>query len=121
MFLKKLFRPSPNYEENLTQLSKEIKKLRKEIKKISEENKQSILMETVNIEKLIIERYETNNHLGQLGIKELHGKLYIGATYGENSERKQTPFPKEETNEMMKKEGRSKKENERSGPKINIR
>lgn len=41
-----------------------------------------IIIEKINIEKIIFDKYELNNHFGQLGIKELKGKLNIGATYG---------------------------------------
>ncbi|WP_413309520.1 hypothetical protein AA0X95_13170 [Bacillus sp. 1P10SD] len=41
-----------------------------------------IIIEKINIEKIILDKYELNNNFGQLGIKELKGKLNIGATYG---------------------------------------
>ncbi|MED1205744.1 hypothetical protein [Heyndrickxia acidicola] len=42
-----------------------------------------IVVEKLNVERLVIDKVELNNNFGQLGIKELKGRLNIGATYGE--------------------------------------
>ncbi|WP_148709066.1 hypothetical protein [Falsibacillus albus] len=118
MFFKKLFEQKKKYEKNVSVLTKEIKKLRKELKDIKE-HQQSVVIEHVNIEKLMIDKYETNNHLGQLGIKELKGKLYIGATYGEGYS---SLIKNEEERSIEEDKTRSKvQEKPKEGPKINIR
>lgn len=42
-----------------------------------------IVIEKLNVERLVVDKVELNNNFGQLGIKELKGRLNIGATYGE--------------------------------------
>lgn len=83
-------------------------------------NEPPIIIEKINIEKIILDKYELNNNFGQLGIKELKGKLNIGATYGGEF----TPMMKNEEEEELKKEKekaeKPESEHER-GPKINIK
>jgi hypothetical protein len=75
-----------------------------------------IIIEKINIEKIILDKYELNNNFGQLGIKELKGKLNIGATYGSEF----TPAFAEEKQKPMKHEARRQKEPERN-MKVNIK
>ncbi|GAA0379321.1 hypothetical protein [Bacillus horti] len=42
-----------------------------------------IIVEKLHIEKISIDKFELSNNFGALGIKELQGKLNIGANYGE--------------------------------------
>lgn len=42
-----------------------------------------IVVEKLHIEKISIEKFQLSNNFGALGIKELQGKLNIGANYGE--------------------------------------
>ncbi|MCD7032961.1 hypothetical protein LRR81_01880 [Metabacillus sp. GX 13764] len=37
----------------------------------------------IKVDKFVLEKLEYNIHMGQIGIKELKGRLNIGATYGE--------------------------------------
>ncbi|GAA3324462.1 hypothetical protein GCM10020331_052420 [Ectobacillus funiculus] len=39
-------------------------------------------LKKVHIDKIVFDKFELNNNFGQLGIKELKGRLNIGATYG---------------------------------------
>ncbi|RHW35722.1 hypothetical protein D1B31_18955 [Neobacillus notoginsengisoli] len=41
-----------------------------------------VIIQEYKIEKVVVDKYEVNNHIAQLGIKELGGQLNIGATYG---------------------------------------
>jgi len=43
-------------------------------------------IEFLNVETIIIDRYEQSNNFGALGIKSLEGKLNIGANYGDKSD-----------------------------------
>lgn len=45
-------------------------------------DQQPIIIQKVNIEKILLDKYEQTNNFGQLGIKEISGQLNIGATYG---------------------------------------
>ncbi|MED3651814.1 hypothetical protein [Heyndrickxia sporothermodurans] len=45
-------------------------------------DQQPIIIQKVNVEKILLDKYEQTNNFGQLGIKELSGQLNIGATYG---------------------------------------
>jgi hypothetical protein len=75
-----------------------------------------IIIEKINIEKIILDKYELNNNFGQLGIKELKGKLNIGATYGSEF----TPAFAEGAQEPMKQEAKRQKEPEKN-MKVNIK
>ncbi len=41
----------------------------------------AIVIQSLCIEKVVVEHIDLNNNLGQLGIRELSGKLNIGAAY----------------------------------------
>ena len=75
-----------------------------------------IIIEKINIEKIILDKYELNNNFGQLGIKELKGKLNIGATYGSEF----TPSFEEETKKPLNHNTERKKEPDKQ-PKVNIK
>jgi hypothetical protein len=71
-------------ESNLNSLKDELKEIQEKANLNNQEQKNEppIIIEKINIEKIILDKYELNNNFGQLGIKELKGKLNIGATYG---------------------------------------
>ena len=75
-----------------------------------------IIIEKINIEKIILDKYELNNNFAQLGIKELKGKLNIGATYGGEF----TPTFAEGAKKTMKHEDERQKEPEKN-MKVNIK
>ena len=77
-----------------------------------------IIIEKINIEKIILDKYELNNNFGQLGIKELKGKLNIGATYG--SEFIPKPNEEEKVEKSMTEREKVPKRNESGGLKVNI-
>jgi Cu2+-containing amine oxidase len=107
-------------EMNMEELKKAVlemdKKSSQEMKVKSEEP--PIIIEKINIEKIILDKYELNNNFGQLGIKELKGKLNIGATYGSDF----TPLSKDEENAERtgKEKVNSPRKDEKGGPKVNI-
>jgi hypothetical protein len=76
-----------------------------------------IIIEKINIEKIIIDKYELNNNFGQLGIKELKGKLNIGATYGSEFTPKMEGEEEVENNRNEKVKSPLKED----GPKVNIK
>lgn len=59
-------------------------------KKLEEKEAQpTIWIETLNVEHLVVEQVDLNNNFGQLGIKELNGRLNIGTTYSAAPEARQ--------------------------------
>ncbi|WP_026576536.1 hypothetical protein [Bacillus sp. UNC438CL73TsuS30] len=119
-----------NLKRKLTSLELDIKELKKSILAIQEQKKDSeekkvihkeppIIIEKINIEKIILDKYELNNNFGQLGIKELKGKLNIGATYGSEY----TPNLNEDEEKVEEEPARKEKINKQTngfGPKVNI-
>jgi len=76
-----------------------------------------IIIEKINIEKIILDKYELNNNFGQLGIKELKGKLNIGATYGSEF----TPKFEEEGEKKERNHQPTKAKETGQKPKVNIK
>ncbi|WP_100330664.1 hypothetical protein [Bacillus xiapuensis] len=66
----------------------------------SSKSGQPIIYQEFNINTLYLDKYELTNNLGQLGIKELNGRLYIGAVNGPASAAEQTKAPPAESGEQ---------------------
>ncbi|MFB0846006.1 hypothetical protein [Paenibacillus oleatilyticus] len=65
--------------QRLRQLEERLNQL---IAKLEERQTQpAIVIQSLSIEKLVVEHVDLNNNLGQLGIRDLSGKLNIGAAY----------------------------------------
>ncbi|MFP3123888.1 hypothetical protein OH784_14270 [Ectobacillus funiculus] len=130
MLLKKLFFSSDKndkyckMEQKLRLLELEIQKLQlleKQWEKLQEENTQPpVVIEKVHIDKIVFDKFELNNNFGQLGIKELKGRLNIGATYGNDFLRPETEEEAEQKQEGVKKERKKPEKPQEDGPKINI-
>ncbi|OZI12231.1 hypothetical protein CEW92_07060 [Bacillaceae bacterium SAS-127] len=67
-------------QTQLELLEKEMKQLNTLLSSSPSEG--SIIYQEFNIDKLYLDKYELTNNLGQLGIKDLHGTLHIGASHG---------------------------------------
>lgn len=67
---------------------------------------QEPIFKTLYIDKLYLDKYEQNNNIAQLGIKELSGALNIGATYGKDA------IPKEVTEQVKEDIAKMKTEKE---------
>jgi hypothetical protein len=106
-------------ESNLISLKDEIKEIREKAiwRKYEQKSEPPIIIEKINIEKIILDKYELNNNFGQLGIKELKGKLNIGATYGSEF----TPKLDEDEGEKEKTSEEKIRKPEEKGPNINIK
>ncbi|WP_052404791.1 hypothetical protein [Bacillus rubiinfantis] len=126
-----LFRGNEHEEEirkKISSMEMSIEDLKNKLKTFQEEKQSNedakspnppIIIERVNIEKIILDKYELNNNFGQLGIKELKGKLNIGASYGSEF----TPMHNQNPQDN-KEESKSKNTdltNCSQGPKINIK
>lgn len=107
-------------KKKLTALEAEVKELKQTLSEIHDkkivipQKEPPILIERVNIEKIILDKYELNNNFGQLGIKELKGKLNIGATYGSDF------IPMEDEEKTEEKKDEPKQPLREQGPKVNI-
>lgn len=90
-------------QKKLSELEKQLYKLHEVESKEDKNNLQPpIIVEKIHIDRLHVDKFELSNNFGQLGIKELKGKLNIGANYGVGD-----PFPLED--EEDKKEGQKSK------------
>jgi len=111
---KKLF----SLEMNIEELKKTLQGFQEQssLGKVIPSKDPPIIIEKVNIEKIILDKYELNNNFGQLGIKELKGKLNIGATYGSEFTPKMDDELMDENNQKEK----MKKPSSERGPRVNI-
>lgn len=93
-FLYRFFNHDKQTNQKLAELEKKISDLEKELKKeihellikpntkeADKEPTPSIKIEHLQVDKIIIEKLDYANNFGQLGIKELSGKLNIGTSY----------------------------------------
>ncbi|MDP4103847.1 MAG: hypothetical protein Q8935_02745 [Bacillota bacterium] len=107
-------------ETNIEELKGTVAKIKMEKQEPTEPKDPPIIIEKIHIDKIVLDKYELNNNFGQLGIKELKGKLNIGATYGSEF----IPKPNEEENKQTlrnKKMDKTKNsEGTKVGPKVNI-
>ncbi|MDP4163270.1 MAG: hypothetical protein Q8898_09220 [Bacillota bacterium] len=114
--------PNTKIKAKVEQLEKELSILKESFNKLEEKSvgggghpkEAPIIIEKINIEKIILDKYELNNHFGQLGIKELKGRLNIGATYGSEFS------PKVEDEEENKIKREKKTNIPEKVPKVNI-
>jgi hypothetical protein len=115
---KVLMKKIASLEMNIEELKKTLS-ANEEINQHGTESKMQeppIIIEKITIEKIILDKFELNNNFGQLGIKELKGKLNIGATYGSDF-----PLMKEEDGkEEESRKQKFKKPTQENGPKVNI-
>ncbi|GMB08158.1 hypothetical protein [Thermolongibacillus altinsuensis] len=80
MNLSKLEKQMKTYKFQLNELRKEtghMKQQKTKEKSVS----QPVIFQEINIDKILLDKYELNNNIAQLGINELSGSLNIGATY----------------------------------------
>jgi hypothetical protein len=108
-------------ESNLNSLKNDLKDFQEKVNLQKDEQiikEPPIIIEKINIEKIILDKYELNNNFGQLGIKELKGKLNIGATYGSEF----TPNLENETKgEVEKSSYENIRKQKGDGPVVNIK
>ncbi|ETI67932.1 hypothetical protein [Neobacillus vireti] len=116
---KELKKKLSSLEINLMEIKSTLQSFQEQIptEKIIKTKDPPIIIEKINIEKIIVDKYELNNNFGQLGIKELTGKLNIGATYGSEY----TPnLDEEEKGENNRNEKKQEPFSEK-GPRVNIK
>ncbi|MGA9288159.1 MAG: hypothetical protein WBV93_07365 [Anaerobacillus sp.] len=79
MALKSFFKFMISGSKEMDAIKEKVAQLQEEVQE--KEESESFNVEHLTIEKLIIEKLEYQNNFGALGIKELSGKLNIGANY----------------------------------------
>lgn len=106
-------------EINIMEIKSTLQSFQEQIptEKIIKTKDPPIIIEKINIEKIIVDKYELNNNFGQLGIKELTGKLNIGATYGSEYSPNLAEEEKEDNSQTNKKQELFTEK----GPKVNIK
>ncbi|WML40162.1 hypothetical protein RCG19_00285 [Neobacillus sp. OS1-2] len=113
---KELKKKLLSLESNIEELKKTLHDFQEQKVKDYKPPEPPIIIEKINIEKIILDKYELNNNFGQLGIKELKGKLNIGATYGSEF----TPKLDEEDKIEEVRNEKMKSTSKERGPKVNI-
>ncbi len=73
-------------------------------------NSTSIQIDHLQVEKIVIEHLDYANNFGQLGIKELSGKLNIGSTYEGDISEKMNEIVKEKLGKEAKVNFKAKEE-----------
>ncbi|RDI43171.1 hypothetical protein [Falsibacillus pallidus] len=96
-------------EKKIDRLSHSLEKIQKTQISILDQYKEAahgdgehskINIENLNVDKVIVESLEYSNNFGQLGIKELTGKLNIGTSYeGKSSKKLKNKKTKQESEE----------------------
>ncbi|WHY84253.1 hypothetical protein QNH39_16465 [Neobacillus novalis] len=116
---KELEKKLSSLEINIMEIKSTLQSFQEQIptEKIIKTKEPPIIIEKINIEKIIVDKYELNNNFGQLGIKELTGKLNIGATYGSEY----TPNLAEEEKEENSRTNKKQEPFTEKGPKVNIK
>jgi hypothetical protein len=113
---KELKKKISSLETNIEELKETVAKIKMEKQEQSELKDPPIIIEKIHIDKIVLDKYELNNNFGQLGIKELKGKLNIGATYGSEF----IPKPNEEENKRALTKKKMDKTQTSKGPKVNL-
>ncbi|MCP8969294.1 hypothetical protein [Ectobacillus ponti] len=126
MLFKKIFSSSQE-DDKYSKLEQKLQALELELQKLQllEEKWETkeektvqppVVIERVHIDKVVFDKFELNNNFGQLGIKELKGKLNIGATYGSDMFQ-----PEEEAKPQQEKSKEKAEKPAKDGPAVNIR
>lgn len=60
----------------------EMSSIKAEFSRQKQVNNQPFVYQDIKVDKLMIDKYELNNTISQLGVNHLSGTMNIGATYG---------------------------------------
>ncbi|MEH7386704.1 hypothetical protein V7147_15025 [Bacillus sp. JJ1521] len=112
-------------ESDNKQILEEFNELKKQLKSEKEGSEQPIIYQDIKVERMLIDKYELNNNIAQLGVRDLSGSLNVGATYGtgiipsdlaEDFLSTMNEFKKEQNNEIKKEKQTDtiEKQNERT-------
>lgn len=118
-FLFRFFISKKVFTQKISELEKKLSDLEtyiNESKQTNEvppqnENQPTIKIEHLQVDKIVIEHLDYANNFGQLGIKELSGKLNIGTSYEGDLTKLVDQKIAEKLNKQAKVNVRAKKEN----------
>jgi hypothetical protein len=68
-------------ERELAELRRKVGELERQLREWKEAAQAPIVVEQIRIDRVVVDKIEYQNNFGALGIKELQGKLNIGANY----------------------------------------
>ncbi|TGB01982.1 hypothetical protein [Halobacillus salinus] len=82
-----LFKSKLKEKEEIEELQRQLAMIHTELEKLQKREsprpaETMYIVEKLNVERLRVDKFELHNNFGALGIKELKGKLNIGANYG---------------------------------------
>jgi L-cysteine desulfidase len=69
------------YSSQLNELREETEHMKQQQNMKEKSISQPVIFQEINIDKMLLDKYELNNNIAQLGINELSGSLNIGTTY----------------------------------------
>ncbi|RFB12632.1 hypothetical protein DZB84_17870 [Bacillus sp. HNG] len=69
-------------ESENKQILKEFHEIKKALGGQSKSNDLPIVYQDIKVERMLIDKYELNNNIAHLGVRDLSGSLNVGATYG---------------------------------------
>lgn len=115
---KELKKTIAKLETNIEELKNTVSSIQmeKNDQPVFESKEPPIIIEKIHIDRIVLDKYELNNNFGQVGIKELKGRLNIGATYGSEF----IPKPEEEGTKRKMTRTKEEKIDQKDGPKVNI-
>lgn len=124
-FFKTILNALTNHDKNMEEIHLHLKMLQTELAEIKKENNgPPIMIEHINIETLRVDKYELSNNFANLGIKDLKGKLNIGANYGQGMTVQEDMDPQEKVNAAMGKMNEKKEkiqQKKQDGPNYSIK
>jgi hypothetical protein len=120
-FIFRLFTSNKLFTKKILELEKKISELEVTLQKVkkgsephqspvNKEDPPTINIEHLQVDKIIIEHLDYANNFGQLGIKELSGKLNIGTSYEGDISKQIDEKVAEKLGSMAKVNLRAKKE-----------
>ncbi|MED2974656.1 MULTISPECIES: hypothetical protein [unclassified Fictibacillus] len=108
-FFKTILNALTNHDKNMEEIHLHLKQLQNELAEMKKDNNgPPVVIEHINIETLRIDKYELSNNFANLGIKDLKGKLNIGANYGRGMTLQEEADQAKMTENAMMKMGQKK-------------
>lgn len=124
-FFKTILNAITNHDKNMEEIHLHLKQLQAELSELKKDNDGTppVVIEHINIETLRIDKYDLTNNFANLGIKDLHGKLNIGANYGQGMSLEPDSDLAKNTSSALKKmaDKKEKAHQKKDGPSYSIK
>ncbi|WHY72792.1 hypothetical protein [Fictibacillus enclensis] len=124
-FFKTILNAITNHDKNMEEIHLHLKQLQAELSELKKDNDSTppVVIEHINIETLRIDKYDLTNNFANLGIKDLNGKLNIGANYGQGMSLQSDSDESKTARNVMKKrtEKKEKAQQKKDGPSYSIK